>query len=60
MNAEQVKDEIRNLNQIDKAEIYKWIDEEAASDLLSQIGVREKRTEVHMNRPKKRVHRLIA
>jgi hypothetical protein len=31
MNAAQVKDQIRNLNQIDKIEVYRWIDEEAAS-----------------------------
>ena len=39
MNAEQIKDEIRKLSRIDKIEIYRWIDEEAASDLLSRIGV---------------------
>jgi hypothetical protein len=39
MNAEQIKDEIRKLSRIDKIEIYRWIDEEAAADLLSRIGV---------------------
>ena len=38
MNAEQIKDEIRKLSRIDKIEIYRWIDEEAAADLLSRIG----------------------
>ena len=33
LNAEQIKEEIRNLNRIDKTEIYRWIDEEAAADL---------------------------
>ena len=45
MNAEQIKEEIRNLNRIDKTEIYRWIDEEAAADLLSRIGVPRNRTE---------------
>jgi hypothetical protein len=39
MNAEQIKDEIRKLSRIDKIEIYRWIDEEAAADLLSRIGI---------------------
>ena len=39
MNAEQIKDEIRKLSRIDKIEIYRWIDEEAAADLPSRIGV---------------------
>jgi len=39
MNAEQIKDEIRKLNRIDKIEICEWIDEQAASDLLSRIGM---------------------
>jgi hypothetical protein len=39
MNPEQIKDEIRNLSRIDKIEIYRWIDEQAAADLLSRIGV---------------------
>ena len=43
MNAEQIKDEIRKLSRIDKIEIYRWIDEEAAADLLSRIGVSRSR-----------------
>jgi hypothetical protein len=39
MNAEQIKEEIRKLNRIDKIEICEWIDEQAASDLLSRIGM---------------------
>ena len=39
MNAEQIKDEIRKLSRRDKIEIYRWIDEEAAADLLSRIGM---------------------
>jgi hypothetical protein len=49
MNAEQIKDEIRKLSRSDKMEIYRWIDEEAAADLLSRIGVyrsREIRQEI--------------
>jgi hypothetical protein len=52
MNAEQIKDEIRKLSRIDKIEIYRWIDEEAAADLLSRIGVfrsREIRQEIEAN-----------
>lgn len=45
MNAEQIKDEIRKLSKTDKIEIYKWIDDEAASDLLSRIGLPTNRTE---------------
>jgi hypothetical protein len=40
MNAKQIKDEIRKLNQIDKIEIFRWIDVQAhAVNLLSGIGV---------------------
>jgi hypothetical protein len=40
MNAEQIKDEIRKLNRIDKIEIFRWIDVQAhAAHLLSGIGV---------------------
>ena len=39
LDVEQVKDEIRKLSRIDKTAVYKWIDEEAAADLLSRIGV---------------------
>src|SRR5271165_7576353 len=52
MNAEQIKDEIRKLSRIDKIEIYRWIDEEAAADLMSRIGVsrsREIRQEIEAN-----------
>jgi hypothetical protein len=37
MNVAQIKDEIRNLNQIDKIELFTWIDREV-SDLLCRIG----------------------
>jgi hypothetical protein len=39
MSTKQIKDEIRKLSRIEKTDIYKWIDEEAAGDLLSRIGV---------------------
>ena len=39
MSAKQIKDEIRSLSRIDKIEIYRWIDEQVAADLLSKIGV---------------------
>jgi hypothetical protein len=39
MDAKEIKDEIRKLSRIDKTAIYKWIDEQAAADLLSRIGV---------------------
>lgn len=39
MNSAQIKDEIWKLNVIDKIGLYRWIDEEAAADLLSRIGV---------------------
>ena len=39
MSTKQIKDEIRKLSRIEKIDIYKWIDEEAAGDLLSRIGV---------------------
>ncbi len=45
MNAEQIKDEIRKLNRIDKTEICRWIDEQAGSDLLSRIGMSGNGTE---------------
>jgi hypothetical protein len=56
MNAEQIKDEIRKLSRIERIEIYRWIDEEAAADLLSRIGVLRNRTEVQSGDPEKRVH----
>ena len=37
MNVAQIKDEIRNLNQIDKIELVTWIDREV-SHLLCRIG----------------------
>jgi hypothetical protein len=39
MNAAQIKNEIRKLNQIDKIEIYRWIDREVAKHLFCSIGV---------------------
>jgi hypothetical protein len=40
MNAKQIKDEIRKLNQIDKIEIFRWIDDQAhGAHLLSGIAV---------------------
>jgi len=39
MNIEHLKSAIRKLSRTDKIEIYRWIDEEAAADLLSRIGV---------------------
>ena len=39
MNVEQIKEEICKLNRIDKIEIREWIDEQAASDLLTRIGM---------------------
>jgi hypothetical protein len=39
IDVEHLKDEIRKLNRIDKNEICRWIDEQAAADLLSRIGV---------------------
>jgi hypothetical protein len=40
MNAKQIKDEIRKLNQIDKMEIYRWVAvQDHAASLLSRIGV---------------------
>jgi hypothetical protein len=34
VNAEQIKYEIRKLSRIDKIEIHRWIDEDAATDLI--------------------------
>ena len=39
IDLEHVKDEIRKLRRIDKIEIYRWIDEQVAADLLPRIGV---------------------
>ena len=55
IDVEQIKDEIRKLNPSDKTEICRWIDHEAAVNLLSRIGVREKRKEVQRDRPKRHV-----
>ncbi len=60
MDAKQIKDEIGNLSKTAKTEIYRWIDEEAAADLLFRIGVREKRTEVQGDRSKKHIHQSAA
>ena len=38
MNVAQIKDEIRRLNQIDKVEIFKWVDQEEVASDLSRIG----------------------
>jgi hypothetical protein len=55
IDVERVKDEIRRLNPIDKTAIYKWIDEEAATDFLLRIAVPENRTEAEWQ-PKRREH----
>src|SRR5260370_36084313 len=55
MNAAQIKNEIRKLSRADKIEIYRWIDEEAAADLLFRIGVLRNRTAVQSDDPEKRV-----
>jgi hypothetical protein len=40
MSLKQIKDEIGKLNQVDKTEIYRWLDVQAhAANLLSGIGV---------------------
>ena len=56
MNAEQIKDEIRKLSRIDKIEIYRWIDEQAAADIRSRIDVSGNRTEVQGDHSEKRGH----
>lgn len=56
MNAEQIKDEIRKLSRIDKIEIYRWIDKQAAADIRSRIDVSGNRTEVQGDHSEKRVH----
>ena len=38
MNVTQIKDEIRKLNQIDKVEIFTWINREEVANDLSRIG----------------------
>jgi hypothetical protein len=39
IDVERVKDEIRRMNPAGKTEICRWIDHEAAVDLVSPIGV---------------------
>ena len=56
MNAGEIKDGIRKLSRTDKIEIHRWIDEEAAADLLPRIGVLRNRTEVQGDDQEKRVH----
>ena len=51
------KDESRILGWIDEMGTYRWIDEEAASDLLSRIVVPGKTNRNAGYHPKKRVHR---
>jgi hypothetical protein len=43
IDVRRIKDEIRALNPTDKTEICRWIDHEAAVDLLSRIGGPAKR-----------------
>jgi len=38
MNVGEIKDEIRKLSRTDKIEIYRWLDDETAADLLPRIG----------------------
>jgi hypothetical protein len=38
MNATQIKDEILKLNRNEKLEIFRWIDQEVADDLVFKIG----------------------
>jgi hypothetical protein len=38
MNVGENKDEIRKLSRTDKIEIYRWLDDETAADLLPRIG----------------------
>jgi hypothetical protein len=56
MNAGKIKDGIRKLSRTDKIEIYRWIDDEMASDLLPRIGVLRNRTEVQGGDAEKRLH----
>jgi hypothetical protein len=53
IDVERVKDEIRRLNPAEKNEICRWIDHEAAVDLLSRIGMSRNRTEAkHITSPR--------
>ena len=38
MNAGEIKDEIRKLIRTDKIEIFRWLDDEMAANLLPRIG----------------------
>jgi hypothetical protein len=60
MNAQQIKDEIRKLSRTDKIEIYRWIDEEAATDLLLRIGVPKNLVEANINHPTKSLHPSVS
>jgi hypothetical protein len=62
MNVGEIKDEIRKLSRTDKIEIYRWLDDETAADLLLRIGANrslEIRQEIEQKRrgcpPKKRM-----
>ena len=35
---ERIKDEIRSLKPIERIELYKWLDDDVATDLCSRIG----------------------
>ena len=53
MNVGEIKDEIRKLSRTDKVEIYRWLDDETAADLLSRIGANrslESRQEIEQKR----------
>ena len=54
IDVEHLKDEIRKLNRIDKNEICRWIDEEAAIGLLFRIGMSGNRTKAERH-PKRHV-----
>jgi hypothetical protein len=45
MTAEEIKNEIRNLNQNSKDEIHRWIKEEMGFDLLLRVAAPEFRRE---------------
>jgi hypothetical protein len=49
----QIKEAIRRLKRSERTEIYRWIDEEAATDLLLRIGESRNRIEAKCA-PKKR------
>ena len=60
MNVQQVKDEIRKLSRTDKIEIYRWIDEEAVTDLLLRIGVPKNPVEANTNYPTNCLHPSVS